>query len=77
LKDFEIKNQSEMNKVSTSIKVVVSLVVVATLVATRFSSSINVSEEWIDRRKEAGMTLLSALMIMSALLFVVYLYAFL
>jgi hypothetical protein len=48
-----------MTNVSTSIKLVVSLVVVAALVATRFSSSsINVSDEWIDRRKEAAMTLL-------------------
>jgi hypothetical protein len=55
-----------MTNVSTSIKVVDSLVVVAALVATRFSSSINVSDEWIDRRKEAAMTLLPALMIMFA-----------
>jgi hypothetical protein len=47
-----------MTNVSTSIKVVVSLVVVAAIVATRFSSSSNVSDEWIDRRKEAAMTLL-------------------
>jgi hypothetical protein len=55
-----------MTNASTSIKVVVSLVVVAALVATRFSSSSNVSDEWMDRRKEAGMTLLPALMTMSA-----------
>jgi hypothetical protein len=36
-----------MTNVSTSIKVVVSLVVIAALVATRFGSSNNVSDEWI------------------------------
>jgi hypothetical protein len=46
------------NIVSTSVKVVVSLVVVAALVATRFSSSINVSDECGDRRKHAVMALL-------------------
>jgi hypothetical protein len=36
-----------MMNVSTPIKLVVSLVVVAALVATRFSSTNNVSSEWI------------------------------
>jgi hypothetical protein len=36
-----------MTNVSISIKLLVSLVVVAALVVTRFSSSNNVSDEWI------------------------------
>jgi hypothetical protein len=40
-----------MTNVSTSAKLVVSLVVVAALVATRFSSSSNVSDEWIVVKK--------------------------
>jgi hypothetical protein len=43
-----------MTNVSNPIKLVVSLVVVAALVATRFSSSNNVSDEWIVVKKWEG-----------------------
>jgi hypothetical protein len=49
--------------VSSPIKIVVSLVVVAALVATRFSSTNTVSAEWIVVKWDACMTLLSDLMI--------------
>jgi hypothetical protein len=42
----ERQNQSKMTNVSTPIKLVIA-VVIAALVATRFSSFINVSDEWI------------------------------
>jgi hypothetical protein len=51
-----ITKKAKMLNISTSIKVVVSFVVVAALVlvATRFSSWSNVSDEWIVMSERSG-----------------------